>query len=300
MLYPVGEHMKNSKSLLDIIIVNYRSTDYLKNCLQSLYECISNMPVNVFIQDNASSDGLKSIKALFPDIQVSVNSTNLGFAKAVNNTLKMCSAPHIMLLNPDTIVKQGFIENIIDYMQNHPDVGIVGPRILNRDGTVQGSARSFPTPLTGFFGRTSLFTKWFPNNWITRKSILSHPDNGMEPFCVDWVSGACMVLRQRAIQEVGMMDECFFMYWEDVDWCRRMWLKGWKVVYYPKPTIVHYVCGSSNKRPIRSIYAFHRSCYLYFVKYPAWPLNILKPVALFGLSIRFVFATILNRMHSLS
>jgi hypothetical protein len=258
------------------------------------------MPVNIFIQDNASGDGLKSIKALFPDIQVSVNSTNLGFAKAVNNTLKMCSASHIMLLNPDTIVKQGFIETIIDYMQNHPDVGIVGPRILNADGTVQGSARSFPTPLTGFFGRTSLLTKWFPNNWITRKSILSHPDNGTEPIRVDWVSGACMVLRHSAVQNVGMLDERFFMYWEDVDWCRRMWQKGWKVVYYPKPTIVHYVCGSSNKRPIQSIYAFHRSCYLYFIKYPAWPLNILKPIALFGLSIRFVFATILNRMHSLS
>jgi len=300
MAYPIREKMEDRKSILDIIIVNYRSTEYLKNCLQTIYDCIHNIPVHIYIQDNASSDGLKNIKTLFPDTRITVNSHNLGFARAINQALKMCTAPYIMLLNPDTIVKEGFFETILNYIQGHPDVGVVAPRIENGDGTLQGSARSFPTPLTGFFGRTSLLTKWFPNNWITRKTILSHKNSGKKPICVDWVSGACMVLRRSAIEEVGMLDERFFLYWEDVDWCRRMWAKGWKVLYHPEPCIVHHVCGSSNKRPVQSIYEFHKSCYLYFTKYPEWPLNILKPAAFLGLSIRFVFSIIINRMHLLS
>jgi GT2 family glycosyltransferase len=286
--------MKERDTMLDIIIVNYKSTDYIKSCLQSIYDCIHDIPVRIFIQDNSSSDGLKCIKTLFPDSRITVSPYNLGFAKAINYTLKKCTAPYVMLLNPDTIVKEGFFEEILDYLQGHPNVGIVGPKILNGDGTVQGSARSFPTLLTGFFGRTSLLTKWFPNNWITRKSIISNESNGNNPIDVDWVSGACMVLKQSAIKKMGMMDERFFMYWEDVDWCRRMWIKGWKVIYYPKACVVHYVCGSSNKRPVKSIYEFHKSCYRYFVKYPAWPVKLLKPVVFFGLSIRFVVATVLQ------
>lgn len=151
--------------------------------------------------------------------------------------------------------------------------------------TVQGSARKFPTLLTGFFGRNSLLTKWFPNNWITRKTILTNGVKGDYPINVDWVSGACMVVRRNAVEDIGLMDERFFMYWEDVDWCKRMWQKGWKIVYYPKASILHYIGGSSEKNVYQSVLEFHKSAYYFSGKHLKPSMAVLKPL------FYFTFAT---------
>jgi len=278
--------------VFDIIIVNYKSTDYLLDCLKSVYDALNGLSADIFVQDNFSEDTHR-ISNAYPDVHLTKNIENKGFSTAINKSIESGSSPFIILLNPDSKVYPGFFENVLQFMKNNNDVGICGPKILNSDMTIQGSARAFPSPLTGFFGRNSLLTKWFPNNWITRKSILTNKIKGKNPVDVDWVSGACMVVRRTAVEDVGLMDEQFFMYWEDVDWCRRMWTKGWRVVYYPGAKIVHYVGGSSNKRPVKSLFEFHKSCYLYLVKYSSVPLTLLKSIALFGLTIRFLFSVLI-------
>lgn len=183
-------------------------------------------------------------------------------------------------------------------MKKNPSVGVIGPKIVDHDGSVQGSARSFPTPLTGLFGRSSFLTKLFPNNRFTRSNIITSLSDGKTPMEADWVSGACMVVRREAVNDAGLMDERFFMYWEDAAWCRNIRQKGWKVVYFPQASIVHFVGISSQKRPIRSLYEFHKSCFILFNKYANWPLIIIKPIAPLVLAIRFLFISFLQLSHS--
>jgi len=201
--------MTKSLNMIDVIIVNFKSTDYLLHCLKSTYNSLQQFPGKVFVQDNASEDGVDRVKAAFPQVILSKNSYNMGFSKAINRVLKQSNSPYVVLLNPDTYVMDGLFEPIIHYMENHPEVGVVGPKILDPDGSIQGSARSFPTPLTALFGRSSLLTSVFPNNPLSRTNILTTISDGRTPMTVDWVSGACMIVRRKAVDDIGLMDERF-------------------------------------------------------------------------------------------
>jgi GT2 family glycosyltransferase/glycosyltransferase involved in cell wall biosynthesis len=284
---------------IDIIIVNYNSTGCLLHCLKSVYDSLQEFPARVFVQDNSSEDDVDRVNLEFPQVILSKNSSNMGFSKAINNVLKQSDSPYVALLNPDTYVMGDFFEPILGYMEENPEVGIVGPQILDRDGSVQGSARAFPTPLTGLFGRSSLLTRFFPNNRLTRENILTTRSDGKTPMEVHWVSGACMVVRRKAVDDVGLMDERFFLYWEDADWCKRMRDKGWNVVYFPRASVVHYVGVSSTQAFVRSTVEFHKSSYRLFDKYCNSPLRFLRPLAIAGLSLRLCYALVFNGMHVL-
>jgi len=284
--------LKTSK--LDIIIVNYKSTGYLIQCINSIYKNIEWKDTKIFVEDNASDDGVERVMELFPEVTLTKNNVNFGFAKAVNKAIVKGRAPYIVLLNPDTIVLDGFFDAVIPYMENNPDVGILGPKILNNDGTIQGSARKFPTLLTGIFGRNSLLTRLFPNNPFSRANILTSQSNGRDPMQVDWVAGACMVVRRQCVEDVGPLDERFFMYWEDADWCRRMRENGWKVVYFPAVSVIHYVGVSSEKLLFRSILEFHKSSYRLFDKYFRKWGRFIKPVVILGLAVRLFFVMMIN------
>jgi len=292
--------MDNITNSVDLIIINYNSTGYLLSCLRSIYDSLHGFPVRVLVQDNGSEDGVDRVEADFPQVRLFKNRYNLGFAKAINNALEQGSAPYVVLINPDSVVIDGFFPLIIGYMEKNPDVGIAGPKILDKDGSVQGSARTFPTPLTGLFGRSSMLTRLFPNNPFSRENILTAQSNGETPMEVDWVSGACLVVRRKAIEIVGPLDEQFFMYWEDADWCRRMWENGWKVVYFPKASIIHYVGVSSDKAILRSGLEFHKSSYRLFNKYNKGSRWFLNPFAITGLSLRLCFLLILNTMRNIN
>jgi len=286
--------------MIDIVIVNYKSTDYLLKCLKSVYDSIRDIPVRVFVQDNDSRNGVDRISIAFPKVNLTKNIFNIGFGKAVNKCIKQGTAPYVLMLNPDTIIKDGFFESILQYIENNPDIGIVGPKVLNTDGSLQGSARAFLKPWMAFFGRNSFLTRWFPNNRISRRCILSTGSDGVTPMSVDWVSGACMLVRRKAIDDVGLLDEQFFMYWEDADWCKRMREKGWKVVYFPKTSIVHHVGCSSSKRPLRSIIEFHKSSYKIIRKYKITPFYITNSFIIICLSLRACIMILVNRMGLLS
>ena len=276
----------------DIIIVNYESSPLTVECIESIYRYVDANHVAIWVIDNGSSDGPEQIKARFPKIHLCRNSENIGFAAAVNQGVEKGRVPYIVLINPDASVQEGLFDQAVQYFKVHPDVAILGPRILNADGTTQASARSFPTPLTALFGRRSWLSRFFPNNRFTRANLLADEIvNKNEPTTVDWVSGACMMIRRRAVEEVGLLDEAFFMYWEDADWCRRMWNRGWKVVYYPNASVIHTAGESSRKNHLQASLAFHQSAYRLYQKHSPQVAKIWWPVIAGALGIRFLLVT---------
>ncbi|RTZ98299.1 MAG: hypothetical protein DSY90_04755 [Deltaproteobacteria bacterium] len=291
--------MNNPSISIDIIIVNYNSTDYLIRCIESIYRSSGGGFAEIFVEDNASIDNVERVKERFPEVHLHINSKNIGFGAATNRAIGKGKNPYIVLINPDSKVESGLLDNAVQYLAANPDIGILGPRILDNDGAIQESARSFPTPLTALFGRQSLFSRLFPHNSITRANLLAHQSDGKTPMAVDWVSGACMLIRRRAIKDIGLLDERFFMYWEDADWCLRMWKKGWKVVYFPRTKIFHYVGKSSSKLLVRSIFEFHKSVYLFFNKYYNKSFRWLKPLILFGLFFRFCFVITSSKINEI-
>ncbi len=275
--------------------MNYNSTKWLLASLDSLYRHIpSEFQLNVRVADNASTDGVQDLRNRFPEVRLTINAHNIGFGSAINQVLQSCVSPYVILLNPDSVVINGFLPTAIDYMDRHPTVGILGPMILDDGGGVQGSARSFPTPLTSFFGRNSPITRLYPNNSITRANILTIDSDGQSPMGVDWVSGACMIARREAIAQVNGFDERFFLYWEDTDLCRRTKDAGWDIVYLPKARVIHLGAKSSNTRPLFSNYHFHRSCYRLYDKYAGWPYSLFTPVTAIALMLRFMLAAVVN------
>jgi len=240
------------------------------------------------------------ITIAFPDVNFTKNIFNMGFSKAANKGIKQGTAPYVLILNPDTIIKDGFFESTLQYIENNPDIGIVGPKVLNTDASLQGSARAFLKHWMAFCGRNSCLNRYFPYCRICRKCILSTGGDGVTPMFVDWVSGACMLIRRKAIDDVGLFDEQFFMYWEDADLCKRMWNNGWKVAYFPKASIVHHVGGSSKNRPLRSIIEFHKSSYKIIRKYKITPFYITNSFIIIGLSLRACMMILVNRMGLLS
>lgn len=276
----------HDNSPIDVVIVNFNSTDYLLKCLKSIHEAPNGIPLHVYVRDNASRDGTERVTCQYPGIEMERAPRNEGYSRSVNALLSKCRSPLVVLLNPDTVLRPNFFDGIQAYMREHREVGILGPRIMNPDGTIQGSARTFPTPLTALFGRNSFLTRWFPNNPVSRKNMIHDRCDGKTPMPVDWVSGACMVVRKEVLDEVGFLDERFFMYWEDVDLCGRMWQAGWKVVYFPLVSVIHHVGGSSEKRLFPSIYEFHKSCWRLVAKNAKIPKFILGPVILPVLAAR--------------
>jgi GT2 family glycosyltransferase len=280
---------KLALSLLDIVIVNYNSTDHLLRCLESIRSRLDTRQAEILVVDNASTDHWDRVASMNPDVRTIRNATNVGFAKAVNLGIREGTSPYVLLVNPDALISEDFFREALDFMEQHPDVGILGPRILNPDGSIQGSARAFPSPLTAVFGRTSLLTRLFPNNPISRRNILTTVSDGRNAMPVDWVSGACMVVRRKALEGIGLMDERFFMYWEDADWCKRAWETGWKVVYYPVISVIHYVGISSRKGFVRSAFEFHRSAFNLYRKHATRGMFLLmSPLLVGGLSLRFL------------
>ncbi len=290
---------KKRGRLIDVVIINYNSTGFTLQCLEGLYGALDGMDATILVQDNASEDFVERINEVFPEVRLWRSPFNMGFARAVNEALKRSDAPFILILNPDTYMANGFFRPVLDFLEENQDVGVIGPRILNPDGSVQGSARAHPTPLTAFFGRASVMSKWFPKNPITARNLSSSRSDGETPMDVDWVSGACMVVRREAVNRVGLLDERFFMYWEDADWCRRMWEKGWRVVYFPGSSIVHFVGGSSEQLRLRSILEFHKSVYRLFEKYNTRYPTIIKPMVIGGLALRLVSVIVMNGMRVL-
>jgi len=251
-----------------IVIVTYRCREMALECIESIERHLPEAPGCVIVVDNASRDGtVESVRARWPMVRVIEQETNVGFAAAANIGIAAAErAETVCLLNPDAEVRDGGIREAAMYLEAHPEVGVLGGRILNRDGTVQASARAFPSHRTAFFNRHSLTTKMLPRNRVSRQYLMTdwaHDD----VRTVDWVSGAFMFIHRRAIDAAGMLDPGYFWSIEDVDYCKRVKDTGLEVRYFPQATIVHRIGGSSRKAVYRAMAAHHRGMWRYYRKH---------------------------------
>ena len=257
---------------LSIVVVNFNRRQRLRHCLSSIPSAIPNYPFELFVVDNGSGDGsVAMVQEQFPQAIVMQQNTNQGFSRAVNRALKQATGNYFLCLNNDAWLAPGSLDRLLSFMEAHPDIGIVGGKILNADGSLQLSARSFPTFATALFNRASLLTRFFPQNRFSRRYLLSDWDHA-RPQEVDWVSGSFLAIRRAACEAIGFLDERFFLFCEDVDWCLRAKQAGWKVVYFPEAVGIHYMDRRPN--PFRAVVAHHQSMFRFYRKHlrrtPLW------------------------------
>lgn len=242
---------------LSVIIVSWNVRELLHGCLASLTrgrgapaEGLMALPAGrsfeIWVVDNASTDGSADmVRASFPAVRLLAGAGNPGFAAANNQAIARSSGRYVMLLNPDTEVVGEALSTLLDYVDAHPDVGVVGPQLRYGDGRLQSSRRRFPSPLTGFVEST-LLQQWFPRNpWLSRYYVLDRPDDAVSE--VDWLVGAALLVRRQAVEQAGPLDEGYFMYSEEMEWCRRIKGRGWRVVYLPAATVIHHEGRSSEQ-----------------------------------------------------
>lgn len=243
---------------LSVLIVSWNVRQLLLSCLAALPAAVGNaLSCEVIVVDNASSDGtVEAVRRAFPQVQIIANSQNCGFAGGNNQALDVARGDFLLLLNPDTEPAPGAITELVHFIRNHPDVGIVGPRLRYGDGSEQSSRRRFPSLLILFTESTIVqeCAPWLP--WF-RRYVMSDRA-GDVPQRVDWIVGAAMLARRQLIDDIGGLDERFFMYSEELDWCRQARAASWAVAYDPAAEIVHYEGKSSEQvvaaRHIRFFY----------------------------------------------
>jgi len=252
---------------LSIVIVSYNTEKLLKSCLESVYASVNGTPLEVWVVDNNSlDDSVRMVKTQFPKVQVIENAANVGFSKANNMVISRSRSDYLLLLNPDTLVIGDAIEQMVKFMDENPEVGIAGCKVVNRDGTLQlACRRSIPTPRVAFF-RLSGLSLLFPNSQAMAEYNMTYnsPEQTHE---VDAVSGAFLVIRRKVVEDVGLLDERFFMYGEELDWCLRAKRAGWRVMYHPDARIVHYKGESTKYNSRRAALEFYRAMYLFYRKH---------------------------------
>ncbi len=252
---------------VSIIIVSYNGRDHLSRCLAALYTCDQQIPFEAVVVDNASRDGSLAMLARdFPQVRAIASKRNDGFAKGCNLGARAALGEYLLFLNSDTEVLSDALQTLTAFLDEHAHAAVVTSRLVYPDLTDQGVARSFPGPINAIFGRRTLVTRLLPGNRFSRKYLLSRVHPSDRPFEVDWVSGACLMVRAHVFRELGGFDEGFFMYWEDADLCFRIKQRGWKVFAVPAAVVIHYEGGSSAQNA-RLVIAFHRSVYRYYRKH---------------------------------
>jgi len=264
------------------VAVSFNSRDCLPDCVRSLR---SEGVTDIVVVDNASSDGsVEAVLASDPDVTVVTTGANLGFGSGVNRGVEASTGDHLLILNPDTVVEPGTVKALAGALDRDPGMAAVGPRIENVDGTLYPSVRSFPN-LAVAAGHAFLGLLW-PRNPFSRRYRMLDWDHGHSAPAVDWVSGACMLVRRSAFEAVGGFDESYFMYVEDVDLCWRLGRAGWRIGYEPAGRVVHALGGSSRLMPYRMIAAHHRSLLRFASKTSTGARRVLLPLVVAGLGLR--------------
>ena len=255
------------KPPLAAVLVNYNSGDELRRALESIARELDDNWEGVVV-DNRSSDDSERAALDFPPVRLVRNAENVGFGTGINQAIAACTADRVLVMNPDCQLSVGALAPLTAVLDADARCAVVAPRILNPDGTPQGNARGDPDMLTGLFGRSSALRRVLPSLDVARRNVIAASAND-ESITVDWVSGACMLLRRDAFAAVGGFDERYFMYWEDADLCRRLRLRGYTIRYVPAACATHRVGQSSRTARAASIRAFHTSAYRYYATFVA-------------------------------
>jgi len=222
---------------LTISIVNYNNKELILRCLESIYPYSDGLDIDIFVVDNYSSDGsVDMIRGLYPSVNLIANRENRGFARANNQVLKIFESRYCLITNPDIIILPGTLQEMVSFMDSNPDAGILGCKILNRDRSLQYSCRRYPT-IISLLSRSLLIDSLFPKNKIVKKYLMmDYSHDTIIP--VNWLTGCCLMVRKETVRQVGLMDENYFLYFEDVDLCYRV-NQRWKVYYLPHVHMIH-------------------------------------------------------------
>ncbi len=256
---------------LSLIIVNYKQAGLTRECVKNLKSHACLFSLEIIVVDNSNDAALKEmLEQRYPDVRYLPQVRNAGFAAGNNRGIEVARGRYVALVNYDIIPHPGSFNALIEYMDAHPDVGIAGPRLHGPDGGVQQSCYHFPSLMTPVYRR--LFLGRLPFGKRHLEHYLMSTDDMSEPTDVDWLQGSFLIVRRAAIQVVGMLDENFFMYLEDTDWCRRFWCAGWKVQYIPAVRMLHLHLRDSAhtmgmgalRNPLTRIHVY--SAFKYFIK----------------------------------
>ncbi len=235
---------------VSIIIVNWNTKQLLEDCLRSIYKQTADLTYEVIVVDNASTDGsVEMVRKNFPQVKTIENSQNLGFARANNIGIRAGTGRYICLINSDVTLLDGCIGRLAAFMDGHPAIGMAGPKILNSDGTIQHSCRHFPSIWNNFCQAVGL-NHIFPKSAFFSHCIMDYWDHN-SVRSIDVLSGCFWTVRREALDKVGLLDEEFFIYGEDIDWCRRFHNAGWDIVFYPEAQAVHLGAASSANAPVK-------------------------------------------------
>ncbi|HEY3111397.1 MAG TPA: glycosyltransferase family 2 protein [Chloroflexota bacterium] len=260
-----------SRPDLSVVTVSHNSRDLLRACLLSLGS--SSAVIEVLVVDSGSIDGTAELVGReFPSVRLLATAQNLGFTRGNNRALRIARGRHLLLLNPDTVVEPGALDAMLGFLEARPDVGVVGPQLRSPDGIVQPSRHRFPGRLTAFVDGTVL-ERWFGRSRLL-DAFYARDRGDDELQDVDWLRGACLMVRREAAASAGLFDERFFMYSEEVDLCRRIRAAGWRVVYLPSAVVVHHEGRSSEQNLAARDIHFHDSRVRYYQKHFGRPLAI--------------------------
>jgi GT2 family glycosyltransferase len=251
---------------ISVIVVSWNAKAFLLNCIQSIVRQSVQDPPEIIVVDNASADDSpRAVSNSYPGVRLICNEVNFGFAKANNIGIAASRGEYLFLINSDVVVSEGCFENCVRYMDAHPRVGLLGPRIVGSDGNVQRSCMGYPS-LWNTLCRALALDSAFPNSKLFGGHLLTFWNHD-ETRAVEVINGCFWVVRRSAMEQVGLLDERFFIYGEDVDWCRRFNKSGWRVVFFSEAEALHYGGASSANSPIRFDIEMQRAKYQYWRKH---------------------------------
>ena len=292
----MGRHVTEVQApVISIIIPSYNTRELLSRCLASIYRAPSERTCEVFVVDDASSDGSpEMVRERFPQVRLIVNRENRGYAYSNNFAIAKSRGRFVYLLNSDTEVSSGALDYLASFLESHPDAGAVGSALYNSDGSVQASVKSLPTVRSAFFGKRSWLARWFPRFSATRSELLNwRVDTGI-PFQAGYVSSASIMMPRDVVARVGDLDTRLW-YFIDADYCRRIWDIGRGVYCVPAAKVLHveHLGGTLAgwKQRFRSMWRFHYGAYIFFRKHSGWA--VWHPVTLLivlGIAARFVLS----------
>jgi len=287
---------------LSILIISFNCWDHLNACLRSIIS--SDYPVfEIVVVDNASIDGtVEKLHITYPMVRIIENTENLGHARAVNQGFKLVTGQRVLLLDADTELRPDAITHMSAFLDDYPEVYLVAPRLFYPDGTLQHSARNFPSIMSGLFGRQSLLTRLFPKNPFSRHYLALYHIDTQTPFRAQHVGATCMLFNREILQKVGMWDEGFHSYWVDADWCKSIQEAGGTIYCVPKAVVIHHEQNSRflKKSPVRII-KFHTGAFRFYRR--NYTLGIWDPrnlIAAIALAVRTLLLLVTNSLKRTS
>jgi len=282
---------------LSIIIVTWNSRTDIERCLRSLAASGTRTSTEIFVVDNASTDQTAAfVQSAFPGVALLASETNAGFAGGNNRALNLARGRYLLLLNPDTVVHTGALDVLVTFMDAHPEVWACGPPLFNADGSPQRTGVRFPG-IWNLLVESVFLDRVFPRTRLFGGHRQIYRDPAI-PRSVDYLQGSCLLVRRSAMERVGRLDEGFFMYFEETDWCRRMKDAGGEVWYVPGPGILHYGGGTTGHYDEPRLLFYHRSLLRFFRKHhPPLAVVVLRFVLVFRSMIRIVLWGVYGVMH---